>query len=427
MFRNFLKKPISASLSPNASWVDIRFALNALFPWNWHKWREGSSLPKLQQWFEQRYDVESVALFDSGRSALTAILRSLDLQEGDEVILQAFTCVVVPNAILAAAGTPVYIDIDQYYNLNPDELAHYLDKPNHRVKAVIVQHTFGIPAQIDRIREICNQHDIRLIEDCAHALGARINDQEVGTFGDAALFSFGRDKVISAVSGGAAIARHPEIARGIQMVHGWYFLPGHKWIAQRLFHPLVFAIAQRFYYVFSLGKVLISLSLRLGIIPLVLQPQEKSSKAPNVTYQFPNILAAWALSQLERLDEMNAHRRQIAKQYMDAFKEKAIDGYVLPEIPVGAEPIWLRFPVLLSKPHALLHELKGRGILLGDWYSSVVAPTDCDLGAARYTLLSMPWAERISARIVNLPNSPTTTAREADRVIEAIRSYTHPI
>jgi len=80
-----------------------------------------------------------------------------------------------------------------------------------QTKAIMIQHTLGIPADIDAIRDICQRHHLLFIEDCAHALGASYKGQKCGTFGDMAIFSFGRDKIISSVNGGALLIKNERL------------------------------------------------------------------------------------------------------------------------------------------------------------------------------------------------------------------------
>lgn len=115
------------------------------------------------------------------------------------MILQAYTCVSVSNAIIATGAKPIYVDIDaQTLNINPQLIEKHITQ---KTKAIIVQHTFGIPADIHAIQSIVKKHQLFFIEDCAHALGAQYKEKMVGSFGDIAVYSFGRDKVISSVNG----------------------------------------------------------------------------------------------------------------------------------------------------------------------------------------------------------------------------------
>ncbi|MGI0148096.1 MAG: DegT/DnrJ/EryC1/StrS family aminotransferase, partial [Thermoplasmata archaeon] len=125
--------------------------------------------------------------FWKGRVALYAILRTLEIGHEDEVILPAFTCVVVPNAVRFAGATPVYADIvPGGYNLDPAGVERAVTP---RTRAIIVQHTFGIPADLDPLLEIARRHGLAVIEDCAHSLGSEYRERGVGTFGLAAFFS----------------------------------------------------------------------------------------------------------------------------------------------------------------------------------------------------------------------------------------------
>ncbi len=104
-----------------------------------------------------------------------------------QVILPGFTCVVVPNAIRLAGARPIYADIpENSYNIDP---AGILQVITSRTKAIIVQHTFGIPACLDEITSIARERDLWVVEDCAHALGSSYAGKHVGLWGDAAFFS----------------------------------------------------------------------------------------------------------------------------------------------------------------------------------------------------------------------------------------------
>src|SRR3989344_9394741 len=105
-----MRRVISASLSPNTQLDDVYRALSVLLrPWVWQK---GNAVDKVGYWFTEYFGTRSVATFNSGRSAFLALLRAFRIGKGDEVIIQAFTCVAVPNSVLWAGARPVYADID---------------------------------------------------------------------------------------------------------------------------------------------------------------------------------------------------------------------------------------------------------------------------------------------------------------------------
>lgn len=146
-------KPISISLSPNTERDDILLAFKLLFqPW---KWQKGCQTPLLEEEFRKYLGVQYAYSFNSGRSALLAVLSALGGQKGDEILLQAFTCNAVPNPVLWAGLNPVYVDCrEDDFNIDPVDLEKKIT-PKSRV--VIVQHTFGLPADMDRIVEVCKR------------------------------------------------------------------------------------------------------------------------------------------------------------------------------------------------------------------------------------------------------------------------------
>src|SRR3989344_2250327 len=201
-------KPISISLSPNVQKDDLSLALRLLFqPW---KWKRGSAIKQLENEFKKYLGVKYALSFNSGRSSLFAILKSLSLPEGSEVLLQAFTCNAVPNPVLWAKLNPVYVDCGDDFNIDVNDLTVKLASfaQGKKPKVLIVQHTFGLPANMDEIMKIAREYNMIVIEDCAHALGAefypvkyaegvvspeakqfdRVKGRKVGTFGDASFF-----------------------------------------------------------------------------------------------------------------------------------------------------------------------------------------------------------------------------------------------
>ncbi len=413
------QSPISPHLSPNATGSSLVLAASYLLnPLRWLVWRRGRAVARLEQRFRKDYAAVEALAVDSGRTALQLIIEALELTDGDEVVTQAFTCIVVPNSIIAAGGTPRYLDIDQSYNLDPAQLATALARDGSRIRAVIVQHTFGVPAQLEAIAALCKKHDVALIEDCAHALGAKVNGQLVGTFGDAAMFSFGRDKVISSVSGGLVVTSHPAIASSLKKTRSSLPLPRRSWIAQRFAHAIIFAVAKRLYYTLSLGKIIIVLSRKFHLVPDVLVAKEKHGQAPSKQYLLPNGLADWAMQQYETLPLFNHHRLTLAATYKKALSNAT------QKINPNTEPIYLRYSIEVANQAQLLKSTRSAGILLGDWYREVITPSSTPLTKLGYRSGSCPQAEKLSKRIVNLPTNPLTTGTQAARVIQAVSTQT---
>jgi len=393
---NYFRRIISASLSPNSEWEDVAFSLIALVsPW---RWRYGPELDAVCDWFTKCFGVRSVYLFNSGRSALLGILSAFGVRSGDEVIVQAFTCVAVPNSVLWAGATPVFCDIDDSYNLNPSDVKAKITK---KTKAIVVQHTFGIPADMDAIMTIAHNHNLIVIEDMAHALGATYKGKSLGTFGDAAFFSFGRDKAVSSVWGGAAIVRKSLGPQSVQLkkYHNALPHPSYGWILQQLLHPIAFAVILPLYNL-GIGKAILLGLQKCRLLSFPVYRQEKLGGRPNdFPADYPNALAILLVLQLKKLERFIRTRRARATMYARFFKGRtAISS---PISPNGSS--FLRYPVLCTNPRTVIAAAKAQGMLLGNWYHNVVDPRGVDFSAIGYKKGSCPKAEHAACHIVNLP------------------------
>ena len=164
---------------------------------------------KLRTFLADKYgsNVSHVAITKNGRTALAIALKA-NLEKGAKVVINGFTCYAVIEAVEAAGMTPVFADIEEktlHYN------AKILEKvlaANENVQGIIVQNTLGIPVDIAAIEEVAKEHDLKIFEDMAHCTGIKYADgREAGTVGVAAALSFGKEKSIDAIVGGAVILR----------------------------------------------------------------------------------------------------------------------------------------------------------------------------------------------------------------------------
>lgn len=410
---------INISLSPNNTWRDTLKALEQLIlPWNWFSWKNGSARIKLENELAKWAGVEKAMAVGSGREALYLILKALELPKNSEVILQSFTCMVVSNSIIWNGLKPVYADIDETYNLDPAKLENLI---NEKTKVVMVQHTFGIPAQIIRIREICRKHKLILIEDCAHAFGAEALDadgqmRKVGTFGEAAFYSMGRSKVISCVSGGIMIAKEKLLNEKIYQQYLKLNEAKTIKIFQNLMHPLVCSFAKATYGIF-IGKIIMVFAQKMRLINFEVTPKEKKGEIDqNFPSKLPNALAKLALIQFELLNEFNRRRKIVAKQYFDEL------GGINPAENQGA--IYLRYPLQIKNNEHVFDSAKKAGFIIGDWYQKPIAPVDVDLNKSGYLDGSCPKAEIIGQEVINLPTMPGLSNDEVRKVIEVIKKFT---
>lgn len=419
-------RPISISLSPNVERDDLLTALKLLCtPWNWTRGFRQNPSEEIERACADFLGLREAAAFNSGRAALMAVLQALELPEGSGVFLQAFTCNAVPNPVQWAGLKPVFVDCrEEDYNMDPGDLERKIEKFLAEGKvpgAVVVQHTFGIPADTDAILRVCNKFKIAMVEDCAHSLGSAGADGRLtGTAGRIAVLSFSRDKVISCVYGGAAVTDDPSLARRLREIRDSAGYPSACWTVQQILHPLfLHLLILPAYRV--LGKYLLFLFQRLHVLSKAVSAKEKRGERPAAfPHRLPRALAVLAIRQMRKLDRFTARRRELAERYRTELSGTA---FVLPIAPEGSSPVFLRFPVRRLGAQNIIRDGRKRGILLGDWYTSPVDPGDTVLAAVGYERGSCPRAESIAGEVINLPTCITIGPREEEEVIAFLRFY----
>ena len=386
---------IFTALAPNFQKDDAWLAFKLLFqPW---RWKKGADLNKFGDWI----------LFDSGRTGLEAILKCLQIGAGDEVLLQAFTCVVVPNAVRWVGARPVYVDCNEEYTMSLEDLKRKLEarpqnpnpevSPRGKPKAIIVQHTFGNMADMEAIKNLASQNNLIIIEDCAHTMNFQ---------SDISFFSFGRDKVISAVFGGGVAVKHTQVRQKLIKYQKVLPMPSMFWIKRQLLY-VPYMVFVRATYDLVIGKMLSALARKLHFFSKPVTSEEKISKKPKfLGHQMPNALAILALHQLTKLDKFEAHRKKIAGVYKRA-------------LPNGSGI--LRFTLCILHSQKIREEAKRSRIFLGDWYTSAIAPTGVAYDTIGYDPTSCPIAERLAVHSINLPTDIHITQHDAQRIISTIR------
>ena len=404
-------RPISISLSPNTQRNDVWLAATLLFqPWLWKK---GDAIARTERWFTAHFSGYQAVSFNSGRSALLAILRAFGIGKGDEVIVQAFTCVAVPNSVLWCGATPVYTDIDQSLTIDPAGLEKRITP---RTKAIIVQHTFGILARIERIKAIARKHGLYVIEDCAHILDVSDSEAGAGSYGDAAFFSFGRDKAVSSVFGGMAIIRNRHGEACNKLSNYWQSLdyPPLHWIGQQLFHPVAFWFILPLYTI-GIGKLLLLFLQTIQFLSFPVYKEEKRGGRPKYfPARYPNALALLLMLQLSKIRVLNNRRKRATSTYtrMLAIKKDST------AISISQGGTLLRYPISVSSAKQLLTHARAQGILLGNWYHHIIDPDGVDFQSVFYRKGSCPKAEYAASHIINLP---TNIAKEnIERIVSAL-------
>jgi dTDP-4-amino-4,6-dideoxygalactose transaminase len=411
--------PIHHTFAPLA---DVRSCLRALrtlaLP---HRWLEGPDTAKLETSLGQALQGEAIT-FGSGREGLLALLRALEVQPGDEVIVQGYTCIVVPNAIRASGAVPVFADIERdTLNLDLEVTAQAITP---RTRAIIVQHTFGIPGDLKALRSLCDAHQLALIEDCAHVLPDDGHPPMLGVTGDFTLLSFGRDKAISGVSGGAIVSRHTLLSQRLRAAQAAAAPLPTAEVARLLLYPLIYACARPLYGLW-LGKAVLKAASLLRILPRILTDDERGGHASGLVHRLPAACATLALDQWERLPQLNRRRRRLASTLLQEAKRRRLFGTGGSDDPlpraVHGDLALQKLPLFVQDAQGIRAALRRQNIHLDDgWTSCVICPATVRLDATDYKWGSDPVAEKLCQQILSLPTHPTMTDAQLDRLLDAL-------
>jgi len=358
-------------------------------------------LPYLRFWNEQeKLEIElkeylnatdsKIYTFYNGRSALYYWLKSLNLKKWSKVVVSSYTCVSVVNAILQAWLEPVYVDIDQRtLNISIDDLKKKLSSD---IKVMIVQHTFWNPADMINIMEIAEHYDLFIIEDCAHSLGAEIWWKKVWTFWDMAIFSTGRDKVISSVTWWFLLVNNDEIKFNKPKL-----IPVSRKLAlQNLMYNILAYFAWKTYDI----------------------------KLWKVNYQLPNSLAYLARKQLKLVDKINFHRIKLANIYQKELKQ--IDYIQTIKSEKFAKNIYFGFPIICSTKERLeniVKKWKQNNVYFWIfWTGDNIVPKWTNLENCKYKKWTCPISEDISSKILILPDHFQVDEKQIRKIINLLKT-----
>jgi len=344
---------------------------------------------KFSGWNESKYSFA----FMSGRVALSACINALGLKPGDEVIIPAYTCVVVPNAFQYAGVRVVYCDIElDTFGLDASRIE---DKLSPNTRAILLHHLYGLVCRdYEKIIRIAREHKLKIIEDCAHSTGAEFNGTKVGNFGDVAFYSSEHSKAFSTIQGGIAVTNDKDIALKMREYNKTAFYPDKKRIEDLLYNVLLD------YYRFKHPKRWLT-----GDIAFLLYGKRRlvstssgeirSERPDDYGMKMPDPIAAVGINQLKKLDSYNDVRRNTAKRWDTWCEEK---GYKKATVVEGSVPIFLRYPVLVeqAKKMDLTWAIKELGIRPGVWFISNTHP-------AKRSIEGCPNASVAVNCCINLP------------------------
>jgi dTDP-4-amino-4,6-dideoxygalactose transaminase len=304
----------------------------------------------------------------SGTDAITLALRSLGVGAGDEVLTVSMTCAPTATGIVNAGARPVFVDVDPAsLTMDPDRLAAAVTP---RTKAVVPVHLYGRPAAMEPIAAIARSRGLLVVEDCAQAHGARLAGRSVGSFGDAAAWSFYPTKNLGALGdAGLVTAQDPAVAERLKRLRMYGY-----------------------------------------------ETRNDAAEA-GFNSRLDELQAALLRSRLSRLREGNARRAILAARYDAALA--GLPGLSLPPRPApSAEPCHHLYVIRTARREALRERLRARGIGTDVHYPSAVHQQPA---FAAFPRGELPATERAVAEVLSLPLHPELSDAEAASVAAALR------
>jgi perosamine synthetase len=357
------------------------------------QWHDETQINRFEASFASWNGSAHAFSFLSGRVALSACVEALSLRPGDQVVVPGYTCVVVANAFRFAGIELVYADIElDTYGLDASRLEK---KIASRTRAVVLHHLYGIVCRdYEQVIAMARNHGLAVIEDCAHATGARFRGRRVGNLGDVAVYSSEKSKVFSTIQGGIAVTNDDRIAERLRDYQSRAPFPPEAVTERQLRNVLLEYYEQRHPGRWWLGDVATALYGRHRLIS-TLPEEELGIRPATYGWRMPPPIAALGLNQLLKIDQFNVQRRATAKRWDDWCRSR---GYGRPLIVTGSEPVFLRYPVLVEperKRDASWAKAE-LGVRLGVWFVSHLHP-------ARDRIENCPSADRAVAGCVNFP------------------------
>jgi len=331
----------------------------------------GENIQKFEEEFAQACGAKYGVSCSSGTAALHLALATLGVGRGDEVIIPTFTMIATANAVTYTGAKPVLVDSEpNTWNINVKKVE---EKITHRTKVIMPVHTYGHPADMDKILDIAKKYNLYVVEDAAEAHGSEYQGRKIGGMGDIACFSFYANKIITTGEGGMLTTDNEEMAKIARD------LRGHAFSEERHFwHNYI-----------------------------------------GFNYRMTNLQAAIGLAQMEKFDENVRRRIQNAKLYNSMLKN--IKGITLPPQTKGVKNVYWMYSILVNDEFDITRdELRKKLAKRGIETRTFFIPIHLQPIYFRRYNERFPVAEELCRRGMYLPSASTLTKEEIEYVVESI-------
>lgn len=329
----------------------------------------GNELKQFEEEFASYLNVKNCVGVASGLDALWLAFRLLNIGEGDEVIVQGNTYIASIMGITMNNATPVFVEPNEFHNIDVNKIE---EKITNRTKAILVVHLYGQASKMDRVMELAQKYNLKVVEDCAQSHGAKYNDKMTGTFGDIGCFSFYPSKNLGGFGdGGAIVTNNDELAKECKILRNYG--------------------SEKRYY----------------------------NKTVGANSRLDEIQAGLLRVRLGHLNELTEERINLCNKYLLQIKN---DKLILPEIEDGATTVWHQFVIHCKERARLIDYLNQKEI-----GSIIHYPIPPHLSKAYENLNikkgALPITERFADEVLSIPLYNGMTSLEQDEVIDALNTF----
>lgn len=399
------------AFSGTNSLIEIKNVYNQL---NSSHITEGEDACSYQEVLKLKLNSNNIYTFASGRMGFYSILKSIDIQKDDEIIISSFTCIVVPNAIIYTGAKPIYCDINQKdFNIDVSKIESLITS---KTKVLYAQHTFGQMCDIEEIMRIAKKYSIVVVEDSALAFGAKLNNKYAGTIGDFGYYSTDRSKVINTGLGGIVSVNNniyndafKEYYKNIPFLD--------QAMTKKIAKTFMLNILTLHPKVYWIGKFINAVLSKLTLMTYFLD--EPFIKKESITgYPYParlsNLLATIGISQICNLDE-NLKNRKIIAHYYNTILNIYTDSYMN-----DGKNIFLRYSFLVRNRNYWEKRFSSK-IDLSIWFKTIVSGRNENFEEIYYKVSSNKVSEYVCDHIFNLPTHNNIKAEKLEKLLNELK------
>jgi perosamine synthetase len=327
----------------------------------------GTKVKEFEKAFAKYIGTNATAI-SSGTSALHLALVAIGITKNDEVILPSYTCIAVALPVLYQDAKPILADVGGDYNISAEDVKKRITK---KTKAVIVPHMFGYPADLAELKEICEENNVYLVEDCAQAIGATYQGKKVGTVGDISTFSFYATKMMTTIQGGMICTNNSD---WIQM------------IKDLRYHD---------------------------------QCRSLEDTDPRIKYSYimSDVGAAIGIIQLKKLEYFIKRRSEIASIYRENLDDRSV---INPMESEEKKHVYSRYVIRTPyKPSVIIEKMREQNIICERMY---VPPLHRRVLLEKFNINArFPKTEEILDSVISLPIYPSLRDEEVEYVVDVFK------